>query len=69
MPKLIRTYKKAMWRYQLSLLVMSLVYWNIVIRLAIFMRILGARDHDMSEMLSKGMIFLVDEVLLSSVVI
>lgn len=58
-----------MWRYQLWLLGMSLIYWNVVMRLAIFMRILGARDHDVSEMLSKGMSFVVDELLLSSVVI
>lgn len=53
----------------MRLLVTSLIYWNVVIRLAIFMRILGARDHNVSEMMSKGMNFLVDEVLLSSVVI
>lgn len=69
MAKLARIYRKSMVRYQLGLLVFSLVYWNLVIRLAIFMRMLGARDHDVSQMLSKGMSFLVDEILLSSVVI
>jgi adenylate cyclase len=58
-----------MWRYQLWLLGVSLVYWNVVIRLAIFMRVLGARDHDVSEVLSKGLYFVMNEVLLSSVVI
>lgn len=69
MAKLNRTYKRAMWRYQLLLLVFSLFYWNVVIRLAIFMRILGARDHDVSEILTKGMSFMVDEIALSSLVI
>ncbi|WP_297086906.1 adenylate/guanylate cyclase domain-containing protein [uncultured Draconibacterium sp.] len=69
MPKLERTYKGAMRRYQLKLLVFSLVYWNVVIRFAIFMRMLGARDHHMADMLSKGMTFLVDEIVSSSVVI
>jgi adenylate cyclase len=64
-----RTYKRAMLRYQLGLLLYSLIYWNIVMRLAIFMRMLGARDHNVSDMLSKGMSFLVDEIALSSVVI
>lgn len=56
-------------KYQLILLGFSLVYWNLVIRLAIFMRILGARDHGVSEVLSKGLSFVIDEVILSSVVI
>jgi adenylate cyclase len=56
-------------QYQMILLLLTLIYWNIVIRLAIFLRILGARDHNMSEMLSKGMSFLVDEIALSSLVI
>ena len=69
MAKLTRIYKRAMWRYRLWLLGVSLVYWNVVIRLAIFTRVLGARDHDVSEVMSKGMNFVLDEVLLSSVVI
>lgn len=69
MPKLERTYKGAMRRYQLQLLLFSLIYWNLVIRFAIFMRMLGARDDHMSDMLSKGMNFLVDEIVSSSVVI
>lgn len=69
MGRLTRTYKQSMWRYQLWLLGVSLIYWNVVIRLAIFMRILGARDHDVSEMLSKGLSFMLDEILLSSMVI
>jgi adenylate cyclase len=69
MAKLQRTYKRSMWQYYLKLLLFSLVYWNIVIRLAIFVRVLGARDHDMGEMLSKSMRFLVDEVALSSAAI
>ncbi len=64
-----KKYKYAMWNYQLVLLVFSLIYWNMVIRLAIFMRILGSRDHGVSEMLSKGMNFVANEILLSSVVI
>lgn len=56
-------------KYQLVLLGFTLVYWNLVIRLAIFMRVMGARDHGVSEVLSKGLTFVIDEVLLSSLVI
>lgn len=66
---LTKTYKRAMLRYRLVLLIYSLIYWNVVMRLAIFMRMLGARDHNVSDMLSRGMSFLVDELVLSSVVI
>ncbi len=69
MPKLQRTYKRSMRIYYLKLLLFSLVYWNIVIRLSIFLRFLGSRDHDMGEMLSKGMNFLVDQIALSSIAI
>ena len=69
MPKLERTYKGALLRHKLALLVFTLIYWNLVIRFALFMRMLGARDDHMREMLSKGMSFLVDEIVWSSVVI
>lgn len=69
MAKLTRTYKRAMWNYRFKLLLISLIYWNIVIRLAIFTRLLGVRDENVTEMLSKGLSFLLDEVTLSSVVI
>lgn len=58
-----------MLRYRLILLGYTLIYWNVVIRLAIFLRILGSRDDSLSEALSKGMSFAIHEVLLSSVVI
>lgn len=69
MPKLEKKYKGSVRRHQFLLLVYTLIYWNLVIRFALFMRMLGARDDHMSDMLSKGMSFLVDEILWSSVVI
>lgn len=69
MPKLERTYRGALLRHKLLLLAFTLIYWNIVIRFALFMRMLGARDDHMREMLSKGMSFLIDEILWSSIVI
>uniref|UniRef100_UPI00321789AA adenylate/guanylate cyclase domain-containing protein n=1 Tax=uncultured Draconibacterium sp. TaxID=1573823 RepID=UPI00321789AA len=69
MAKVSRVYKSSMIRYQIVLLVFSLVYWNLVIRISIFLRVLGERDHDVSDMLSGGMTFVVNEVLLSSIVI
>ncbi|QIA06952.1 adenylate/guanylate cyclase domain-containing protein [Draconibacterium halophilum] len=69
MPRLERTYKGAVRRHQLLLLGLTLLYWNLVIRFALFMRLLGARDDHMGDMLSKGMSFLVEEVVWSSVVI
>lgn len=58
-----------MFKYRLKLLVFTLIYWNIAIRLSIFMRMLGARDDNISEVLSKGMEFVVEQVIISSVII
>jgi len=56
-------------KYELVILIFLLIYWNIVIRIAILLRILGVRNGDFREVLSKGMNFFVDEISLSSVVI
>ena len=55
--------------YQLKLLVFTLLYWNIAIRVSVFMRMLGARTHDISDVLTKGMEFVVDQVISSSIII
>lgn len=56
-------------KYQLVFLLFALLYWNLVIRIAIFLRILGVRENDFREVFSKGMSFFVDEVIKSSVII
>ncbi len=58
-----------MLKYRLRLLVFTLVYWNIAIRISVFMRMLGARAHDLSEVVTKGMEFVVDKIIMSSFII
>ena len=69
MHQLNKTYKRAYFGYQFSLWVFTLIYWNITIRIAIFLRILGSRNSDISEGLSKGMNFVVEELFLSTIII
>ncbi len=69
MAKLNRIYKRAMLKYQLKLLLFTLIYWNIAIRLSIFMRMLGARVDDISDVLTKGMEFVTEQVIWSSAII
>lgn len=69
MKKKSKVYKGSKLNYQLALLLFTLFYWNLVIRLAIFLRVLGIRSDDFSEVLSKGMNFATHEILLSSIII
>lgn len=69
MAKLNRIYKRAMLKYQLKSLLYTLLYWNIAIRLSIFMRMLGARADDISDVLTKGMEFVIEQVIWSSAII
>ncbi|QGY44038.1 hypothetical protein GM418_10325 [Maribellus comscasis] len=56
-------------KYKLGFLLFSLVYWNIVVRIAILLRMLGTPTDDFREVFSKGMSFFVDEVAASSIII
>jgi len=69
MKKITKAYKGSKLNYLLALLLFSVLYWNVVIRVAIFLRILGARNNDFREALSKGLEFIRDDILLSSVII
>ncbi len=64
-----KTYKWAMRRYYLRLLAFSLIYWNLVIRFIIFLRLLGNKGGYHMESLSKGIKFLRDEFVYASLVI
>ena len=69
MAKLTRAYKQSMIWYRITLLFLTLIYWNFIIRIAILLRMLGARDHNVSDALSQGMSFVIDEIFLSSILI
>jgi len=69
MIKLKKTYSRAKMRYNLRLLIFALLYWNIAIRIAIFLRLMGAKNHDFRDVLSKGMEFVLDKIFISSVII
>lgn len=56
-------------KYQLTFLLFSVVYWNLVIRIAIFLRILGVQNNDFRQVFSKGMNFFVSEIIQSSIII
>ncbi len=56
-------------KYKFVLLLFALLYWNAVIRLAVLLRLLGARNNDFREVISKGMAFVLDQLFLSSLVI
>ncbi len=56
-------------RYQLVILFFAIIYWNLVVRIAFVLRYLGVRNDDFREVLSKGMIFFEDEIILSSIII
>ncbi len=56
-------------KYKLAFLLFSLIYWNIVIRIAILLRMLGVPTNDFREVFSKGMNFFLEEVTASSAII
>ena len=55
--------------YKLVFLLFSLIYWNIVIRIAILLRGLGVPNDDFRDVFSKGMNFFVEEIATSSAII
>ena len=65
----MKAYKGSKLKYQFALLLFAILYWNLVIRLAVFLRVLGARNNDFREVLSKGFEFMRDEIILSSIII
>ncbi len=67
MTRLEKTYKWSMSGYRFGLLLFTLIYWNIYIRIIIVLRMLGLREH-LSDV-SKGIRFMYDEILLSTLVI
>ena len=56
-------------KYQLVFLLFAIIYWNFIIRIALVLRYLGVRNDDFREVLSKGMNFFMDEIILSSIII
>jgi len=56
-------------KYQLSYLLFSLLYWNIVIRITLFLRVMGTPTNDFREAFSKGMSFFVEDVIQSSIIV
>ena len=64
-----KKYSYSKLKYHLTNLILALVYWNIVIRLAIFLRILGNKSDRVSEVLSDGIEFVTDQVFFSSLII
>ena len=69
MKKLRKAYKGSKLKDLLILLLFSIFYWNFIIRLAIFLRILGARNNNFREVLSKGLEFMRDDIILSTIII
>jgi len=69
MKKRRNVYKGSKLKYLLALLFFSVLYWNLVIRLAVFLRVLGGRNNDFREVLSKGLEFMRDDIILSSIII
>ncbi|MGQ1787551.1 MULTISPECIES: adenylate/guanylate cyclase domain-containing protein [unclassified Saccharicrinis] len=68
-PVLRSKYSSSKLKYHLSYLLLTLAYWNVVIRIAIFIRVLGTKSGNIRDIMSRGMEFVADEVLLSSVVV
>ncbi len=56
-------------KYRLMFLIISLIYWNLVVRVAILLRMLGVPNDDFRDVFSKGMNFFVEEVSTSSVIV
>lgn len=56
-------------KYKLVFLILAIGYWNIVIRIAILLRILGVPSNDFRVVFSKGMNFFVEDVAASSLII
>ncbi|GAF01461.1 adenylate/guanylate cyclase domain-containing protein [Saccharicrinis fermentans] len=68
-PVLRSKYSSSKVKYHLSYLLLTLIYWNVVIRIAIFVRVLGNKGDNIEGILTRGMEFVAGEVLLSSVVV
>jgi len=64
-----KKYSSSKIKYHLSYLLITLFYWNFVIRIAIFLRLLGSKTDNIRDIMSKGMEFVAQEVWLSSVIV
>ncbi len=64
-----KKYGRAKLKFHLMQLMYAFLYWNVAIRFAIFIQSLGYRSIDLSDAFSKGMIFMKDRLLSSSIII
>ncbi len=64
-----KKYLRIKFKFHLLQLVNALLYWNFVLRLAIFVQSLGYRSVDISDAFSKGMLFMKERLLSSSIII
>ncbi len=56
-------------RYRIQYLIYTIIFWNIAIRLAIFLRFLGYGDTDVRQDMSKGLVMFQDQILWASLIV
>ena len=66
---LSKKYSSSKVKYHLTSLLITLMYWNFVIRIAIFLRLLGSKMDNIRGIVSQGMEFVADEIMLSSIIV
>ncbi|MCW3806583.1 adenylate/guanylate cyclase domain-containing protein [Plebeiibacterium marinum] len=64
-----KKYVRSKLKHHVFFLLYALFYWNVAIRLALFIQWLGYKSENTGEMLTKGMVFMHDRMLGSSIII
>ncbi len=64
-----KKYYRTKLKFHLLQLINALLYWNFVLRLAMFVQFLGYKSNDIADTFSKGMIFMKERIVSSSLII